>query len=642
MASQYFSMKDKAAAAETKPTSTQKKIKVIVYPRQGQKAYEDVFRTGRKPKMEMRQVKLRGKPEMEARQIKGIQRPIRGKKQFKSQQKIQQALEKRQAVKQAREAPTLTLEQLAMKRQVEERIAKREAPAREQRAIEASKVPIVLGIPRAPLAIIESAKPDKPAKPIRGVEVEGIVETKYAGLSLKQLQAMAKNRDISSKGNKPDIIATLIIDDRRKAELARPALEGIEEPFIQEIGEEPFQEVKSKSQKKKAKKQSKAEAEQAKAQAEEERVLTSLQEENNQLAQMVIAAGYTKEQVSDIAEFVDQQKRSDIDKARLFSEELRFYIDAAKRRKEYEERQEERARLGKEGVLGELKGKQAEKERKERYSAGVEAVLEAQKKGEEPTLVQKRNAVLEELKKRPALEFEQEELPLREEILSRQVPKLTKTERANLTSGELSEIEERYKLSSVGNVNERRERLKKLQEQQDITPAFGSKESLTTVKPGKLPSVEKRAAELGIFEPEEEQEQEVSLIDEPLLRSVRVPTLQPEILLTGSPFEGLDEPLKTELKAGALVGRHHKRMKALEKKMGRKLEKKDVKKLQKAGFFGGGALSGGGFTDTLLGLAKQGLSAAVDYAVKNPDKVLGYAKKGYEYGKSILDKKKKA
>ena len=82
-------------------------------------------------------------------------------------------------------------------------------------------------------------------------------------------------------------------------------------------------------------------------------------------------------------------------------------------------------------------------------------------------------------------------------------------------------------------------------------------------------------------------------------------------------------------------------MKRIEKHLGRKLEKKDIKKLQKAKMFGG-ALNGGGFTDTLLGLAKKGLSAAVDYAVKNPDKVLGYAKKGYEMGKSILDKKKKA
>jgi hypothetical protein len=99
--------------------------------------------------------------------------------------------------------------------------------------------------------------------------------------------------------------------------------------------------------------------------------------------------------------------------------------------------------------------------------------------------------------------------------------------------------------------------------------------------------------------------------------------------------------LKSELTAGALVGRHHKQMKRVEKQLGRKLEKKDIKKLQKAKMFAG-ALNGGGFTDTLLGLAQKGLSAAVDYAVKNPDKVLGYAKKGYEMGKSILDKKKKA
>jgi len=630
MAEQYFKAKDAKANVVTTDT---KKTKVFVFPRQGEKLYEDVMRTGRKPVAAQRVIKLRGeKTEKPRREIMVKLKPTRGKKTSKAQQKIQQALEKRQAVKEARQAPVLNVEQLAMKKQVEERIAKREAPLREQRAIEASKVPSeTFGIVRAPLAIKAAAKPIK-EKIIKGVEVEGFVEYKYDGLSKKQLEAEAKNRKISSKGNKSDIIATLVIDDRRKAELARPALKGVEEPFIQEIGEEPFQEVKSKSKKKKDKKQ-------AEAQAEEERVLTALQEENNQLAQMVIDAGYTKEQINDMAVFVDKQKGTDVDKARLFSEELRYYIDASKRRREYEERQEERARLGKEGVLGELKGKQAEKERKERYSAGVEAVLEAQKKGEEPTLVQKRNAVLEELKRRPALEFEQEELPSREEILSRQVPKLTKTERGNLTSSELSEIEERYKLSSVGNVLERRERLKKLQEKQDITPAFGSKESLTSV--GVQPVFKSQK------EKEEEEEfarnypqTEISLIDEPLLRSVRVPTLQPEILPT-SPFEGLDEPLKSQLKAGALVGRHHKQMKRVEKQLGRKLEKKDIKKLQKAKMFGG-ALNGGGFTDTLLGLAQKGLSAAVDYAVKNPDKVLGYAKKGYEYGKSILDKKKKA
>jgi len=634
MASQYFKAKDAKANVVS---ADAKKTKVFVFPKQGEKLYEDVMRTGRKPVAAQRVIKLRGeKTEKPRREIMVKLKPTRGKKTSKAQQKIQQALEKRQAVKEARQAPVLNVEQLAMRRQVEERIAKREEPQRIQKAIEAAKVPSqTFGIARAPLAIEATAKPDKPAKAIRGVEVEGVVETKYAGLKKAQLQAEAKKRGVSSKGNKDDIIASLVINDRRSEELARPALEGVEEPFIQEIGEEPFQEVKSKSKKKKDKKQTKAEAEQAQAQAEEERLLIALQEENDQLAQMVLDAGYTKEQIRDMAEFIEKQKGTDLYKARLFSDELRFYIDKAKRQREYEEEQEARARMGKADILGELKGKQAEKERKERYSAGVEAVLEAQKKGQEPTQAQKRNAVLEELNKRPTLEFE--ELPSREEILSREVPKLTKTERANLTASELSEIEERYGLSSEGNVKERRERLKALQEKQDITPAFGSIQSLTSA--GVQPVFKSQK------EKEEEEEfarnypqTEISLIDEPLLKSVRVPTLQPEIL--SSPFEGLDEPLKSELKAGALVGRHHKQMKRVEKQLGRKLQKKDIKKLQKAKMFGG-ALNGGGFTDTLLGLAQKGLSAAVDYAVKNPDKVLGYAKKGYEYGKSILDKKKK-
>jgi hypothetical protein len=56
---------------------------------------------------------------------------------------------------------------------------------------------------------------------------------------------------------------------------------------------------------------------------------------------------------------------------------------------------------------------------------------------------------------------------------------------------------------------------------------------------------------------------------------------------------------------------------------------------------GGSLVSGGGFGDTLLDLGKKALKAGIDYAVKNPDKVLGYAKQGYSIGKSILSKKKK-
>jgi hypothetical protein len=100
----------------------------------------------------------------------------------------------------------------------------------------------------------------------------------------------------------------------------------------------------------------------------------------------------------------------------------------------------------------------------------------------------------------------------------------------------------------------------------------------------------------------------------------------------------------TKKRAGTLVKKvmkHHQgQLKKIKKHLGRDLEKKDIKKLQKAKFFGG-KLNGAGFTDTLLDLGKKGLKAAVDYGIKNPDKVLGYAKKGFEMGKSILDKKKK-
>jgi hypothetical protein len=101
----------------------------------------------------------------------------------------------------------------------------------------------------------------------------------------------------------------------------------------------------------------------------------------------------------------------------------------------------------------------------------------------------------------------------------------------------------------------------------------------------------------------------------------------------------------TKKRSGSLVKKvmkHHQgQLKKIKKHLGRDLEKKDIKKLQKAKFFGSKKLNGAGFTDTLLDLGKKGLKAAVDYGMKNPDKVLGYAKKGFEMGKSILSKKKK-
>jgi len=685
MAEQYFKAKDAKDAKANVVTTANKKTRVIVFPRQGEKLYEDVMRMGRKPKITERLIKLRTEPKKEQRRITIAMRPARGRKASKAQEKIQKALEKKAAVKEARQAPVLNLEQLSMKKQVEEMIAKREAPLRAQRAIEAAKVPSkTFGIVRAPLAIEAAAVPDRPAikgkpmkeKIIKGVEVEGMVEYTYDGLSLDALRTEAKKRGVSSKGNKPDIIANLIINDRRKAELARPAID-FPEPSIEELvaeveGAEPTLSNKQKKKLKKAQAQKAEEAEmkareaEKKAQkAEEEAIKREMQVINELDREIGIYAdlgNVSKEELITLVGEAESHQDWSLEKrytfvrdslAQVAQEEQRMLELDENFRREQEEKKRAKA-LAKEELKQELERKLI-KAKQERAFSGL--VQEAKGKfiGEEKSVIPpvpkgnkkpirsnsvldlpnpelgdvlltpsiemsdkqkrdfnkqeveqrlKRDLVLKELKQGRQ---DKKQLPSREEILAFEFPTLTKTQSSQLRSSELKEVEERYGLSSEGNVKERKERIKELQKQKDIIAPFGKDEF-----EGKLPEIDlgKPSSDLIVKKPE------------------AIPA-----------FEGIEEPIKTQLNAGSLMGRHHGQLKKLKKRLGRDLEKKDIKKLQKAKMFGG-KLNGAGFTDTLLDLGKKGLKAAVDYGIKNPDKVLGYAKKGFEMGKSILSKKK--
>jgi hypothetical protein len=622
MAEQYFKAKDAKDAKANVVTTANKKTRVIVFPRQGEKLYEDVMRMGRKPKITERLIKLRTEPKKEQRRITVAMRPIRGKKASKAQEKIQKALEKKAAVKESRQAPILNLEQLAIKKQVEEIIAKREAPVRLQKAIEASKVPSqTLGIKRAPLAIEAAAVPDRPT--IKGkqerqpktITVEGLAST----LKKDALMEMAKSYGLKpNRQSKKEVIVKQIAEaeaKKRSIEFPKPSIEEL----VAE--EEEFKPVLSKGQKKKLKKAEEAEmkareAEMKARKAEEEAIKREMQvinELDREIGVYADLGNVSQEELMTLVNEAESHEDWGLEKrytfvrdslAQVAREEQRKeeFDEAFRREKEYDKKKSDVLKI------------QAEAQAQEQAQAQAQAQEQAQAMSDK----QKRDLVIKELKQREGLE-----LPSREEILAIKTPTLSKTQRSQLTSSELKELEERYGLSSDGNVKERKQRIKELQKSGEISIPYGELTEMQGLK--STPEIVAREKEL------------IKLAEKQQPYLTPLPADKPEAIPA---FEGIEEPMKTQLKAGSLMGHHHGQLKKLKKRLGRDLEMKDIKKLQKAKMFGG-KLNGGGFTDTLLDLGKKGLKAAVDYGIKNPDKVLGYAKKGFEMGKSILSKKKK-
>jgi len=550
MAEQYFKMKDKMEVV--KPSlSSMKKTRVIVFPRQGEKIYEDVMRTGRKPRITERLIKLREEPKKEQKRIIVAMRPTRGRKGLKVQEKIQKALEKKAAVSRAREAPILNLEQLSMKKQVEEMIARREAPLRAQKAIEASKVPSqTFGIERAPLAIEAAAVPDRPI--IKGkqerqpktITVEGLAST----LKKPELMEMAKSYGLKPN---PQAKKEVIVKQIAEAEAKKRSLELKPEVETNMSAKEQKKQMKMKQQMQKMME----ETEEAERLAQEE----ELRQRDLQQAQAEAEAKLAKEQAKKAKKDIKKAKPSEDE---MSDEEYKPYI-----------------------ILKLLNNiRDATYDPKSTYDKNVET-SNITRDYYEPYF---KKLTLDEL-----------------EALSR--------------------LSDKQLYSNLSNV-------------------YGAPQAQAyPVETPKMTQARNQAIENAI---------QFLMVNQGITRDEAIQSALSDIESANPQTEqdyndiasGYEGKGLTKKRAGTLVKKvmkHHQgQLKKLKKRLGRDLEKKDIKKLQKAKMFGG-KLNGAGFTDTLLDLGKKGLKAAVDYGMKNPDKVLGYAKKGFEMGKSILSKKKK-
>ena len=240
MAEQYFAAKDKDLMAP-KPKKAMSKgpmKKIVVFPRKGQKEYEDVERLGRKPKRVI-EVPMKAKEvvkTVKARQYSKAEKAMLAK----INKKLQGVVKKRAERAEARAFKPLTLEEQNIKKQLEQKLEKgiEAAKSPEQKKMEQQMLLALEAAPMPEIMAIEAPKGKAGRPPGEGnrTEIEGM-STK---MTIPQLKAMLKDYGVKNpKGNKKDLLTML---EQVQEEEARP--KAITES-----------EVKSKKEQRKSKKQ---------------------------------------------------------------------------------------------------------------------------------------------------------------------------------------------------------------------------------------------------------------------------------------------------------------------------------------------------------------------------------------------------
>jgi hypothetical protein len=259
MAEQYFANKDKEMMAPKakKPTKTAMK-KVFVLPRKGQKQFEDVERMGRKVKRVI-EVPMKAKDVVMTKEKRVLSKGEKAM-MMKAAKKLEGLVKKRAERAEARAFKPLTLEEQNIKKQLEERLKEgiEAAKSPEQKKMEKEML-LALEAPKEMKMMAIEAPKGKAGRPIKstpGKEFMGMYDLTRADKSLLELRQEAKEKGLSSGGNKETLIDRLKEYDFKKMEEEQakpkgqkqitsffmPALQKKQEPLLseEESEEEPI------------------------------------------------------------------------------------------------------------------------------------------------------------------------------------------------------------------------------------------------------------------------------------------------------------------------------------------------------------------------------------------------------------------